>query len=331
MIFLNQISTSIRKATSNDYDSIRCTMTLLDAYGAVVAHIIDMNSRVIDGYHEFLGVEELVRAYMLQNNISVFTLAVKHYYKLDGDAISAPESSTLGIVYTGAKLRKSGSLTADVFTSYYFLTHYKVGFAHVGQSILLSYYAAQNTSYSVVHTKKDNTTQTFTGTANAGVGTLSVSGHSDDAMAVVTMGNRTFTVYYLDMDVPIKMRFRNVFNAVEYVSFPGSTNKVPKTEFETAQIEGVSIMYDIEQQLELKIKSAALPSAMYNTLLDLCRSRKVEINDPFKSGSITYDTWNEVLIKEYKLEESDNPNTPISIELTLQYADKRNNDAVTVN
>jgi len=307
-------------------------MTLLDAYGAVVAHIIDMNSRVIDGYHEFLGVEETVRAYMLQNNISVFTLSVKHYYYSEGDAISAPESSTLGIVYTGARLRKPGSLTADVFTSYFFLTHYKIGFAHVGQSILLSYYAAQNTSYSVVHTKKDNTTQTFTGTANAGVGTLMVSGYTDDAMAVVSMGSRIFTIYYLEMEVPIKMRFRNVFNAVEYVTFPGSTNKVPKTEFETAQIENVSAMYDIEQLLDLQIKSPVLPSAMYNSLLNLCRSRKVEMYDPYTvAGNTTYSSWSEVLVKEYKLEQSDSPNTPISLELTLQYADKRNNDAVIVN
>lgn len=331
MIFLNQISTTIRKATSNDYDSVRCAMTLLDSGGAVVAHLVNMYSRVIDGYHDFLGAEELVRAYMLQNNISVFTLSVKHYYYSEGDVISAPESSTLGIVYTGARLRKPGTLTADVFTSYFFLTHYKIGFAHVGQSILLSYYAAQNTSYSVVHTKKDNTTQTFTGTANAGVGTLMVSGYTDDAMAVVSMGSRIFTIYYLEMEVPIKMRFRNVFNALEYVTFPGAKNKVPKTEYETAQIEGVSTLYNIEHLLEIKIKSAALPSAMYNTLLDMCRSRKVEMNDPYKSGSATYDTWNEVLIKEYKLEESDSPNTPISLELTLQYADKRNNDAVTVN
>ncbi len=307
-------------------------MTLLDAYGAVVAHIIDMNSRVIDGYHEFLGVEEQVRAYMLQNNISVFTLSVKHYYYSEGDAISAPESSTLGIVYTGAKLRKHSLMTADIFTSYYFLTHYKVGFAAVGGSYMLNYYTGSSTAYSIMYTKQDGSTTVTSGTSSTGVSTLAVNSITGAVKADVRMGDRTFTVYFLEMDVPVQLRFRNVFNAVEYVTFPGSTTKVPKTEFETAQIENVSTMYDIEQLLDLQIKSPVLPSAMYNSLLNLCRSRKVEMYDPYTvAGNTTYSIWSEVKIKEYKLEQSDNPNTPISLEMTLQYADKRNNDAVIVN
>ena len=307
-------------------------MTLLDAYGAVVAHIIDMNSRVIDGYHEFLGVEETVRAYMLQNNISVFTLSVKHYYKLEGDIISAPESSTLGIVYTGAKLRKHFLMTADIFTSYYFLTHYKVGFAGVGGSYTLNYYTGSSTTYLITYTKQDGSTTVTSGTSSTGVSTLAVNSITGAVKADVRMGDRTFTVYFLEMDVPVQLRFRNVFNALEYVTFPGSTNKVPKTEFETAQIENVSTMYDIEQLLDLQIKSPVLPSSMYNSLLNLCRSRKVEMYDPYTvAGNTTYSGWSEVRVKEYKLEQSDSPNTPISLEMTLQYADKRNNDAVTVN
>jgi len=322
MIFLSDIASNLRVQSSNSYSSVSLTLTVNST--AIVSNYA---GRLISGYHEFLGIEEIVRAYMLQNNLSVLSVTATY----TANTSASISSKALDVLYVGSRLRKSGSLTADIFTSYYFLTHYKVGFAAVGESYLLPYYADSSTTYFITYTKQDGSTTVTSGNSSTGISTLSVNSITGAVKADVRMGNRTLTVYFLEMDVPVQLRFRNVFNAVEYVTFPGSTTKVPKTEFETAQIENVSTMYDIEQLLDLQIKSPVLPSAMYNTLLNLCRSRKIEMNDPYTSGGTTYNTWNVVQIKEYKLEESNNPNTPISIELTLQYADKRNNDAVTVN
>lgn len=332
MIFLSDIESNIRVATGVTYDSVRCTATFISSSGGAPVYVIDLYSRIIDGWHVFLGAEELVRAFMLQNNLSVLSLTVAHHYYHSGSEITSPVTSGLSVVYVGAKLRKHVRLKADIFTSYYFLTHYKVGFAAVGGSYTLNYYTGSSTTYFITYTKQDGSTTVTSGTSSTGVSTLSVNSIKGAVKADVRMGDRTFTVYFLEMDVPVQLRFRNVFNALEYVTFPGSTTKVPKTEFETAQIENVSTMYDIEQLLDLQIKSPVLPSSMYNSLLNLCRSRKVEMYDPYTvAGNSTFSTWSEVLVKEYKLEQSDSPNTPISLELTLQYADKRNNDAVTVN
>ena len=328
MIFLNQIETTIRKATSSSYDSVRCAITLLDGYGAVVAHIADVYSRVIDGYHVFLGVEELVRAYMLQNNLAIMTPSVKHYYYLNGESASAPTTQDLGIVYSGTQFRKISSLTADVFLSTYFLTHYRTGFICAGMDYRLYYYATQSETYTIVRTSKTGTTNTVSGSVSAGIGFIEVSGYAGSAQAVVTMGSRTFTLYYIEADVYESFRFRNAFNRYEEVAFPASVTESPKTEYETAQQDNVLQRYDIEEQLEFKIQTPPLPAFTYQTLLDLCRSSSIIRFDTYMSGDTTVHSNSNVIIKEYKFDKTNEPNKPLVLELTLQYSDTKRNSAI---
>ena len=328
MIFLNQIEATIRKAASQSYDSVRCAITLLDQYGAIVAHLTDSYSRVINGYHEFPGSEELVRAYMLQNNQTVVILSVKHYYYLNGDVVSAPETSTLGIIYVGAELRKPGTLTADVFASVYFLTHYKSAWTTPSESYLLNYYAASDENYTIVRTFKDGTTATATGTATAGTSRIPVNYLTDCVSAVVTMGSRTFTLCFLDIDIAERFQFRNAFNALESVVFPAATTEAPNTEYETAQQDNVLQRYDVEEQLEVKIQTPPLPEFMRQSLLDMCRSHYVERLDSFRAGSTNYQVYSPVIIKEYKFDKTNEPNKPLVLELTLQYSNTKRNSAI---
>ena len=49
----------------------------------------------------------------------------------------------------------------------------------------------------------------------------------------------------------------------------------------------------------------------------MCRSREVK----FVRSDLGIVHWSEVLIKDYKLEKSDAPNTPVTAEITFEPAD----------
>lgn len=330
MIFLNEIETSIRKAVSVNYDSVKCYIVLRGRYGIVVAVLVDAYSRVIDGYHEFPGAEELVRAYMLKNDKSVLTPQVIYHYYLEGSEISSPDTLDLGIIFTGAQLRAHDTFSANVFASKYFLTHYKIGWTLSGRYFTLNYCAASDEIYTVVRTYKDGTTASYVGTAPSDESSFLVYPDTDCVSAVVTMGSRTFTIYYLDMEVYERLMFRNAFNALEVIYIPAATNISPKTEFETAQQDNVLQRYDIEEQLEVEIKTPPLPEFMRLALLDLCRSHHVEHYDPYRDDSnINYaSAYSPVIIKKYKFEKSNEPNNPLVLELTLQYCDTKRNSAI---
>lgn len=290
----------------------------------------DIISREIGSNYEFIGVDELIKAYMLQNNLPVFNGAAV-YYPLDASGSQVDVySKTLQVVYCDTLLRKPGTLSADVFTQLFFLTQNKVGWICTGEHYRLNYFVGTDTSYSIVYTKRDGSTSTTSGTAAASATGFQVNYVTDAVKAEVTMGDRSFTIFYIDMPADERYRFRNAFNALEYVTIPAAVNESPSTEFETAQIDDIMQQYDVEHKLDIEVKTAAIPSFMYNTLLNMCRSRYVERYDPYNSGSTKYETWSRVIIAEYKLDKSNNPNTPITLEMTLQFCDTKRNDAIVV-
>ena len=264
---------------------------------------------------------------MQQNNMSVVTVNCTINRVYDNGSTTGVKYPTLDVIYTGARLRRT-STSADVFVANYFLTHYRVGWICSGESYYLNYYASSSETYTIVRTKKDGTTATVTGTANAGTSSILVSFVTDTVKAVVTMGYRTFTLYYLDMEWSERFQFRNVFNAVEYLSFPASVTESPSTEYEEAQQDKIMQRYDVEHKLEIKIKTPLLPAFTYPHLLDMCRSRLVKRHEPFKEMSSTYYEYSEVNIKEYKFDKSNEPNSPIMLELTLNYCDTERNSAI---
>lgn len=325
MIFLNQIESTIRQTVASQASG--CSYIILELrVGSTV--YVRTSSRKIGSYYEFPGVEELVKALMLQNNLAVFSVTAVYYVKDSSDTQIDTYSSSLSIIYTGAELRKPGTLTADVFASVYFLTHYKSAWTTPSDSYLLNYYAASDENYTIVRTFKDGTTATATGTATAGTSTIPVNYLTDCVSAVVTMGSRTFTLYFLDIDIAERFQFRNAFNALESVVVPAATTEAPKTEYETAQQENVLQRYDIEEQLDVKIQTPPLPEFMRQTLLDMCRSHYVERLDSYRGGNTTYQVYSPVIIKEYKFDKTNEPNKPLVLELTLQYSNTKRNSAI---
>ena len=145
------------------------------------------------------------------------------------------------------------------------------------------------------------------------------------------MGNRSHTVYYLPMEKYELIQFRNVFNAWEYVCLPCSMEEDLSSEYELATVNGKDSRYDIENRLELKIKTSPLPVFMYDTLVGLVHAVAVQRYDPYKSGNTVYWTWSPIYVKDYKLPRSTNPNSGMVMEMTLAFSDRARNDAVVIS
>lgn len=329
MIFLNQIERNIRKATSSSYESVRCAITLLDGVGAVVAHIADVYSRVIDGYHEFPGVEELVRAYMLQNNLTVIVPSVTHYYYINGESATPPTTQNLGILYHGSKLRIPVYRTADEVVEGWFLVPYKSVYVMGGTYFHLPYYASAAGTATITRTYADGTTDTSTAATSAGLTNLVIQ-KGTCIHAHVEFGYRTMDIYFVEADKREHFSFRNVFNVLEHIDIPASFESNPKTEFETAQQDKVLQRYDIEYQLEMSVKTGALPAGMYKQLLALCQARSVTYYQS-ESLPITVSGTHAISIEEYKLPKSTEPNTPLTFEMKFKYCDTEMNDAVVLS
>ncbi len=320
MIFLNQIEEAVSKAHSSGVTSVTVHVRIGTEW------IVSGAPMVKDGnYWVLRGVEELVRAAM-QVSVKYVDEYRVEWYVNDSDSPSVSEGM---VIYSSAMMRKPVTLTADLFCSLYFMTRRKAAWMIKNNSFYLNYYCASNTAYSIVYTKADGTTSTTTGTVTGGeAAILCVAYVSGAVKAEVTMGNRAFTIYYLDFDSSMYLRFRNAFNALEYVSLPCSVEENPGTEYDVASRGDVEIRYDVEEKLELKVKTAPLPSFMYNMLLDMCRSRVVERYDTYRNGSTVYESWSEVYLKDYKFPKSTDPNSQIVLEMTLVYGNKKRNDAI---
>lgn len=239
-------------------------------------------------------------------------------------------SASVSVLFDGAKLIGPIGYSADVAVDNYFLTHYKVGWVCRDCKWRLYYFSTNVPPATVTYTKKDGTSVSSDLSTSFGLSYFDILYNEDYVQAHVVMGNRTFDIYFIDKPADEQLAFRNVFNVEEYISFPAATTIHPTTEFDTARLENISIPYDIEHELEIKIKTGPLPPFMYPALIDMCRSRSVKRVSTLTLGGTSVSREDAMIVTEYDFDQSNEPNTPIALELTLQYADRRMNDAVIV-
>ena len=328
MIFLSQIETTFHKQSTAQLSAVYLTLSSSVAGRTIVSQY---PSRLINGYFEFIGLESVVRAHMMQYGDSCITIS--GYYKevnTSGEESTASFSSVL-VLFTMASLRKSSSLTADEFAAYRFFKPSKVSWMAEHQSMNLYYYTASSESYSVTYTLADGSTRALTGSSGTGFGFVPVNPKAGEVKAEIVMGNRSHTVYYLPMEKYELLQFRNVFNVWENVCLPCSTEEDLTSEYELATVDSKDSRYDIENRLELKIKTSPLPVFMYDTLVGLVHALTVQRYDPYKSGNTVYGVWSPIYIKDYKLLRSTNPNSGMVMEMTLAFSDRARNDAVVIS
>ena len=328
MIFLSQIETTARKQSTAQLSAVYLYLSSSVAGRTIVSQY---PSRLINGYFEFIGLESVVRAHMRQYGDSCIT--VSGYYK---EVNTAGEESTttfssVQVIFTLASLRKASSLTADACAAYRFFTPSKVSWMAENQSMHLYYYTASSESYSVTYTLSDGSTREVSGSSGTGFGSVAVNPNAGEVKAEVVMGNRSHTVYYLPMEKYELIQFRNVFNAWENVCLPCSMEEALSSEYELAAVDGRDSRYDIENHLDLKIKTSPLPAFMYDTLFGLVHALTVQRYDPYRSGNTVYGVWSQVYVKDYKLPRSTNPNSGIVMEMTLAFSDRARNDAVVIS
>ena len=328
MIFLSQIETSVRKQSTAQLSAVYLYLSSSVAGRTIVS---DYPSRLVNGYFEFIGLESVVRAHMMQYGDSCIT--VSGYYK---EVNTSGEESTTSfasvpVIFTMALLRKSDSLTADVFAANRFFTPSKVSWMAEHQPMHLCYYTASSESYSVTYTLADGSTRTVSGSSGTGFGSVAVNPNAGEVKAEIVIGNRSHTVFYLPMEKYELIQFRNVFNAWENVCLPCSMEEDLSSEYELATVDGKDSRYDIENRLELKIKTSPLPVFMYDTLVGLVHAVTVQRYDPYKSGNTVYGAWSPIYIKDYKLPRSTNPNSGMVMEMTLAFSDRARNDAVVIS
>lgn len=327
MIFLSQIETTARKQSTAQLSAVYLYLSSSVAGRTIVSQY---PSRLINGYFVFIGLESVVRAHMMQYGDSCIT--VSGYYKevnTSGEE-STTSFSSVQVIFTRASLRKASSLTADVFASNRFFTPSKVSWMAEGQSMHLYYYAASSESYSVTFTLADGSTRAVSGSSGTGFGSVAVNPNAGEVKAEIVMGSRSHTVYYLPMEKYELIQFRNVFNAWEYVCLPCSMEEDLSSEYELATVDGKDSRYDIENSLELKVKTSPLPAFMYDALVGLIHAVTVQRYDPYKSGNTVYGSWSQMYVKDYKLPRSTNPNSEIVMEMTLAFSDRARNDAVVI-
>lgn len=328
MIFLSQIETSVRKQSTAQLSAVYLYLNSSVAGRTIVSKY---PSRLVNGYFEFIGLESVVRAHMMQYGDSCIT--VSGYYKevsTSGEE-STTSFSSVQVIFTMASLRKAGSLTADVFAANRFFTPSKVSWMAENQSMHLYYYTTSSESYSVTYTLADGSTRTVSGSSGTGFGSVAVNPNAGEVKAETVMGNRSHTVYCLPMEKYELIQFRNVFNAWEIVCLPCSMEEDLSSEYELVTVDGKDSRYDIENRLGLKVKTSPLPVFMYDTLVGLVHAVTVQRYDPYKSGNTVYGVWSPIYIKDYKLPRSTNPNSEIVMEMTLAFSDRARNDAVVIS
>lgn len=323
MIFLNDIETQARKtdATATSY-----TITVLVGSTVLVRNATMTKSGSVFTYP---GLREIVASFMKLNNLSAPFLQIS-WYKDSGYAWTDRYEGN--VLFLEKDVRKHPSITADAFCANRFFSHLLSGWACAGDNYSLSYFLTEASGWQVDYTMSDGSVETYQGsTRQAGAGSIGIPGRTGAVKAEVTMGNRHFLIYYLEFESFERFSYRNEFNCIDTVVIPCSVTVEPSTDFEVACQENIESRYDIEEKLEMKVKSASLPSFMYARILDMLRSRFVFRSESYTSAGTTFtQSQVELYIKDYKFTNSNDPNKPISIEMTMVYSDTRRNDMITI-
>lgn len=322
MIFLKDIESNLR-VYNDELDYYQVEMSLAIDGELVIDR---MQSRYMDGAHCFLGVEQIVRSYMELNRLSVATI-VGDFLKFETETDTYAATFSYEVLYHAGPIRYAGRLTADEFVVGSFLTPFKQALLYKNHMIHIPYYATTEYAVPQIATYlRDGSTYTSIGSYVNGLGSISVNYNANAYKVEVVFGSRKFTVLMAGEDTCEEFAYLNHFNVQEKIFLPCSITRKPSTEFESATQKLITMPYDIEHKEEITLKTAALPALVADQLQQLCRSRRVTYRE--RRGSATFPA--DIIIKDYDLPRSTQPNSPVTFEMTFEYADTQLPNTLTL-
>ena len=279
------------------------------------------------GYFHAYGAEQVVRAYMELHEMTVLTLDIA--LRLEGTQEGTTlKHKTVEVLYHAGPLRRAGSLAANDFVRGSFLSPFKQALLYKNHDIVLHYFSLTTTQEQLIvdtHYRDGRLTTSVT-TVYSGAGSKMINYIPDAYKVEVQMGSRKFTVLMAGEDPCEEFAYLNHFNVQEKIFLPCSVTRKPSTEFESATQELITMPYDIEHKEEITLKTAALPALVADQLQQLCRSRRVTYRE--RRGSVTYPA--DIIIKDYDLPRSTQPNSPVTFEMTFEYADTQLPNTLTL-
>lgn len=314
MFLLNQIESNLPSGLLPPEEGKRFVYLLeirLDWLTLLAPPII---GRFVNGVCKFYGAEEIVRMYMEKEGLSVMEfhfIVYRKWLDSDYDLVHVGECN-LKILFTAAQVTGLPSDPGDFVASHYLIPH-STGVLYPGQHFPLTtgndrdedffFYRADGSSVHAHRSLSPDTLDTYT---------AEWSSEFVRMEAYIEQEHR-FTLYFLDGSAIEHFRFRNVFNCWESVSFPSAVSQDPSEEFDSEFLGTELKKFDAVQMLELTLKSGSLPAFMYDQLLALCRAHRAQYRDGAE--------WCDIIISKYKFDKSDEPNKPLHLELTFEFAD----------
>lgn len=282
-------------------------------YGSAVV-CSNVIGRLEGSVYKFYGVEENVKAYMESQGIAFAEFEFDIYRKWEGYDPVNTSSELYEVLYDAYKYIG----TASSIVNNHFMTRRKEAWTHAPQSFMVRWDGGTvGDTFTVVSYRKDGSTVTQTINVTSKSGAVAVGGDSNTIYSYVKYGNREMTVYTIDAPKYMVFEFRNQFNVKEYLTLAATLESSPSTEYETASQGRKTRKYDVEHKLDIKLKTSALFPGQVDALLEMCRSHEVR----FYRSDLGVVHWSEVLVKDYKLDESDAPNSPVTAEITFEPAD----------
>lgn len=327
-MYLTQVYDIIRK-TDSSYD--HCSLRAFINSTNISAEAFE--GRLIDGKWVFIGLQEAVKAYMERNDLRMGYMTWNFYTERDfatnGDYVHYLSEK---ISFPGS----TGTWDAEMQDSVTVGRRVQMGNESIinigwvlGQETYQFplYWWGNTTTGTVVNVKKDGTyaDNTSLGTIVNGYNLISLPYIEDVVRSTVIIGNisqfRLFRIYAAKYEV---FSFRNIFNDEEQVFIPGALSVKSSVDFDDAVSEKTYYRYDVSHKKEFTLVAKSIPSFMHETLLNLCRGRKVKYRETQGLNTV----WHEIVVKDYKLPKSTAPNSVLNFEMTFEMCNIRSNEVV---
>ena len=332
-MYLTQVYDEIQV---NDDGYVYCNLSVY-VYQNEAPIISGLHGRLIDGKWVFFGLFEYIKAYMEKNNLTA------EYFRWDA-------ISTAGVVATSGeyyfKIRylsekiifpgSAGTWDADIQDSVTVGQRVQMGSESIinigwvlGQETYQFplYWWGNTTTGAVVNVKKDGTyaDNTNLGTIVNGYNLISLPCIEDVVRSTVVIDNISkFRLFRIDSDEYEVFSFRNIFNDEEQVFVPGSLSVKSSVDFDDAVSEKTYYRYDVTYKKKFTLVAKSIPSFMHETLLNLCRGRKVKYRETQGLNPV----WHEIVVKDYKLPKSTAPSSVLNFEMTFEMCNIRSNEVV---
>lgn len=327
MEFLSQIPEPFPKAWSGGEDLLTSTLTI-SCNSNQVAVVNGYFDKDVEGqlyttrYFNFYGVRETIQQYMEEQEISntAFTFHFEGF--ADGGVKEADYSFTPSYLYCKDVVH---NISADTFTANNFLTSAPFTFASLDRNPIrrIRFTNEVGANLYQVTTYRDSygTIRTLSRTVqltNPIMFALADTPQYDADQIISIQFNlrdRSYTIYAHQGDHQL-FRFVNRWNVQEELLLECGVIRQPESSYEEAMIGDICMHYDIENTIQHEVSTPSLFPQLRETVMQFLRSRKVEHYVP----GIGY---KEILIKDYTFENADTTNTPLVLEMTFEYADRR--------